>query len=257
MLRRWLNKLPVYALALALAIAPVPAQEFFPSHGFMLAGGGGVPEPTTPTLFRAASCSYDSTSASSYNHTLTFPGVDDNWRGFIYVIFIQTDGATAYGVNSATFDGVSASEAQDDNGVQLVSTTAYRTNNASPVTGASSVAISVTMSESVTGSTACGWFFVGDTGTLTTDSTPHASNNTGASIALTAATTNSSGFAIGVCSALSGQTFTWSVLSEISDTSQVDVSYSPADAAATGSSMSIACDPSGATASSGMAIAFH
>ena len=244
----------ILALIASLAFAGIPAEAAWMMNPYRF----GNPEPTTPTLFPAASCSYDATNTTTYsNHVLTFPGVDDSWSVFIYAIFISWDSANVFNVTAVTFDGVSATEAQDDNGVQTVSTAAYRTNNAAPVTGASTVNVAVSHSEGILTSVVCGWVLAGDSGTLTTDSSPHASNATGAALALTAATTNSSGFVIGACGTLTGQTFTWSVLSERSDTSQTEGSYSAADAAGTGSSMSVTCDPSGATATSGMAIAFH
>jgi hypothetical protein len=103
MLRPLLSKF----LSLLLAISPAGAQEFFPSHGFMLSGGGRA-----ASTMIAATCQVDDTAATTYNQTLTFTGLDDAASVLVVVIALAEDTATTYNVTGITFDTVAGTEIQ-------------------------------------------------------------------------------------------------------------------------------------------------
>lgn len=247
MLRRLLSSL----LALALALAPAVAQEFFPSGGPFLASRSGTPEPTTPTMYRAT-CQANATGTNNFSQTLTFPGVDDSWSVEVVVIALGEDSASNFNVTGITFDGTGGTEVADEAGSLAVNSALYvRT-----MTGASSVTTVTTYSEAVTSNVVCGWAFAG-LASATADSSAADDDDAQTALVLTLGTTNAAGFAVGGCVATgTSGSATWAVLSEQEDTQHSEADYSNADASATGSSMAVGCTWTSGDAS-GVAAAFH
>lgn len=248
MLRPLLNSL----VALSLALTPAASQEFFPSAGFALGGGGPPPEPSTPTLV-AATCQADSAGTNNFSQTLTFPGVDDSWTVNVIVIALGEDGAVTFNVSGITFDGVAGTEVIDEDGTGVVNAALYRRQ----MTGAASVTTVTTYSEAVTSNVVCGWVFYGDT-QAAPDSSVQDDDTASGALVLTLGTTNAAGFAVGGCIAAGvASAATWAVLSEIQDTEHAEADYSNASAAATGASMAVTCDWTNAEDASGVAAAFR
>jgi hypothetical protein len=248
MLRPWLSSL----LAIGLARGPAAAQEFFPSAGPLLAGGGPPPEPTTPTMYRSV-CFASAAGTNDYAQTLTFPGVDDSWTVEVVVIALGEDSASLFGVSGITFDGVGGSEIADEDGTGGVNAALYVRS----MTGASSVSTVTTYGEGVTSNVVCGWAFAG-LASATPDSSAFDDDTASGPLVLTLGTTNATGFAVGGCINTGiADTTTWAVLGEQEDTEHAEADYSNADASATGASMAVTCDWSGSTDASGVAAAFH
>ena len=252
MLVRWLSSL----LALLLAVAtPATAQMGFGPGGGFLTDQRTRSQNDTVTLTRGT-CATSTTNATTYNFTNVGTGSTETDTGLIVVIAMGEDNAATFGVNSVTVNGVPFSEVIDEDGTGVVDAALYR----GPVEmrGGTLATVDVTFSEALAGSaTVCAWLLK-NLQSLTPTSSVQDDDTSSGALVLTLGSTTSGGFAVGAClTETTGQTTTWAVLTEREDADNGEHDYSNADAATTGSSMSVTCDWTGTGDASGVAAAFR
>lgn len=198
-----------------------------------------------PVLY-TATCNSLTTDLTTYTHTVTITGLDDNARVTVVVGIVAEDSATDYTVSSVTVDSNATSNYRMQ-GNNTMASAFFSTT--SEITGAASVDVAVTYSEAITSSVVCVWAlenlednrpaYVADTG----------NNGAGNLMALANNATTRDGFVLGVCADAtnSGVTFTWVGPTEVEDTGNGEFEYSNAWSAVTGdeAALSMSCDPTG------------
>lgn len=250
MLQRWLNSL---ALLLALSF-PAAAQNAGIGGGFIAGSNNARPLNETVTLTRGT-CETSTSNATTYNFTTIDTGSTATDTGLVVIVAMGEDSAVTFGVNGVTVNGIVYTEVVDEDGTGIVDAALYR----SPVEvqGGSLATVDVTFSEAVTSATVCAWMLK-NLQSLTPTSSIQDDDTASGALVLTTGTTTSGGFVIGGCiSQDTSVTTAWAVLTEREDTANAEHSYSNADAAATGASMSNTCDYSGTGDTSGVAAAFR
>lgn len=244
-----------FLLLAALWLAVAPAAADF--GALFLAGsmGGEVHEPAS---LARATCVADDSNATTYSGgalASISTGLTATDTAVIVVAILSEDSATAFGVNSALANSIAMTELTDQGGAQLVNAAIYATPTA--ISGVGTVSVSVTHSEAVTSAIVCVWALKNLRSATPTAATNANSSNSSA-MALTLNPTSIGGFAVGICGTTSiNSSATWAVLTEREDTQSGETDYSNADAATTGSSMSVTCDWTNTNASVGAAAAFR
>jgi hypothetical protein len=219
---RWLT---AYLFALASAINPALAaltvNQLSGFNAFTTPVEGGGPSVTF------IGCQEDTSNATTY--TLTGASIGTAETGRIVVIAIASeDSASGFGVNSVTFDGVSATRAFTYGAVAL--NVAGNIAMIQKDTGTTS-SIAITHSESVTGIVVCKWALYGFTATGFTDSsTTYDETNTSAALTVTASNAADGDFLLAWCynnSTSPGTTQTWTgdFTDGISQTLGTEISY--------------------------------
>jgi len=240
-----LSILAVSALALLPARADLIVNEL---HGFNVSGAAALPS------ISFIACSASTADATTYTFTDVAAGTEGATRRYLVGVILE-DGTLNYGVASMTVEAVAATEIVDNDGARSISGALYISE---VVASGTVIDIVVTNTEAVTSTTICWWAVYDLTSPTPTSSVDVNAINDGV-LALTLSSTTINGVAVGVCGA-SAQPFTttWAVLTERIDTTHAESSYSAADAAATGASMSVTCDyASGGDRVVGVAAAFR
>lgn len=208
-----------------------------------------------PKLY-TATCSSDTTNATTYSHDITIPDLNDGQTVTLYALMLGEDGASAYDVQSVTFDGQGGTQAMDFNGAQLINAAAFYLADR---TGAATVTVAPTYSEAVTSSVVClfavehldpysskGLVFSNTTG-----------DNASALLSL-AVPVVEPGFIIAVCGAdAAGSDTTWTGVTEIEDT-DAEIAYSNASLTVTPGTdqtdVTVTCDMTGTSSSAALAL---
>lgn len=214
---------------------------------------GALPSYTRGT------CVSDTSNLTTYNSAgfqALGTGASDADTVLVIVGVMSEDSAGTYNVSSMTIDGNAATELVDEAGSTFANTAIYA--SATTMTNAATVNVSVTFSEALTGSaTVCAWALK-DLLSTTPTSTVADDATTSDALVLTLSSTTANGIALGVCTNIgAADAATWAVLTEREDTQSAEMDYSNADAATTGSSMSVTCDWTGTNNASGSAAAFR
>lgn len=227
---------------------------FVPFQAFAQAGAGDNFDFPAVVLYRST-CVTSTSNATTYNFNAISNPIPDADSGVAYVGIVGEDSTTVFSINSATIEGVSASEQVDEDGTGLVNSGFYTIPRRS---GLSSVDVAVTFSEAITGAGVCLW--------VADYSNPGDADNAGAIdddtasgalvLTLSPTTPTPGGAILGVCIAdgVAAST-TWAVAGEVEDTQNAEFDYSNADLTSTGTgSNSVTCDWSGSADASGAAI---
>lgn len=252
-MRRFLSAL----LALALAALPLsaPASADF---GAQFYSGQGNAQPIEAATLARATCVSDTSDATTYNPAgfqSISTGLTATDTALIVWGIASEDGAATFGIGSSSVNGIAGSEPTDQGGTGLVNTAIYAAPY--PMSGVATVNISVTHSEAVTGVTVCVWALKNLLSATPTSSISDEDTASGA-LVLTLGTNTLGGFGVGICNNTSATSAaTWAVLTEREDTQNADFDYSNADAATTGSSMSVTCDWTNTNDAAGSAAAFR
>lgn len=252
MLARWLNNLFVAILAWTLAIAqPVAlAQEFFPSHGFVLTSSAGE-GPAPANAF--AGCVGDASNATTYNVASVPFGTEHSTRR-VAVAITAIDSLSAFNLTttSLTIGGQTATIAVSDaSGADTESNIII----ASVPTGTSGT-VSLTYSEAIIGVAVCAWALY-DVASATP--TASISDNKSVATALTLSLNVSAGqFYLAKCGGTTAAVtpFTWTGATERADSTNADQSWTAADSTTTGTPLAVTCDSNAGSTQFGIAAVF-
>ena len=240
-----------FAIVAALLIAALPARADFGAGGQYLGFWAG----SQPVVLYRAPCVAITDNLTEYTVTVVPAGLSDSTPVLIVLGILSEDGASDYGVSSATIEGVAATEIVDDGGVGIDSSAMY--TSATVITGAASVEAVVTFTEEITSTVFCAWALE-NLSSITATSVNSDHQALEVALDLTLATNTVGGYAIGLCGSSNGASdFTWAVLNEVEDTDSVEISYSNADGVTTGSSMAVTCTSTAGASNSGSAAAFR
>ena len=243
-MRKLLSILAVSALALLPARADLIVNELY---GFNVSGVAALPSIS----FQA--CSTDGTNLTTYTFNSVAIGTASATRRVILGV-VGEDSATIFSISSATVDAVAATEVADEDGTGVVNSGIYISDVVSSGTTAN---VTVTFSEAIQSGTVCVWA-VYDLNSPTATSIAVDDDTASGVVVLTLSTTTADGVAVGICGNQSNTSVAgWAVLNERFDSANGETAYTGADAAATGSSMSVTCDYSGTVDATGAAAAFR
>lgn len=244
-----LSRLIAFAFGLLLALTPARSQLIISElHGFN-AGGAALPSYS----FRG--CTASTTDATTYTHTSVDIGTDTGSSRTIVVATGSGDTQATFSVSTLTVGGVTATSAVQSSSANSELSTLYYVTGVSGATGD----IVVTHSETVTSNQVCVWALY-DLNSSAPSATNSSTGTSGAALTLSV-NTQAAGVTVGMCSnRSSGQTFTWTGLTESSDASDgSEQTYSSADLLISSAStpLSITCDPTGTASDTGVAASFR
>jgi hypothetical protein len=226
-----------------------------------------------PTLY-PVTCQSSTTDLTTYDFNNVTTGVDDR-DGFMPVVgVISEDGATVFGVNSVSVDGVSITQVVDEDGTGLISTAIFANFNGNAQTGLASVNIQVTHSEAVQAAVACLWLLPFDAMVVSTAAQSATDDDTAsAAVTMTPGKASGDGLAravVGVCGNTGvADSTTWAAarmaqaqtIFELEDTQNAEFDYSAMQFRQWfvngGETLSITCDWTGANDASGSVATFR
>jgi hypothetical protein len=219
-----------------------------PFQAFAQDGAGSYFDYPAVVLYRST-CVSDTSNATTYTFNAISNSIPDSDGGKPYIGILGEDGLAAFSISSATIEGVSASELVDEDGTGIVNSGFYALDVKR--SGLSSVDVTVTFSEAITGAVVCLW--------VADYSNPGDNDNAGAidddtasgsmPLTLSPTTPTPGGAILGVCaSSGTADSTTWGVAGEREDTQNAEFDYSSADLTSTGTgSNSVTCDWAGNT----------
>jgi hypothetical protein len=227
-----------------------------------------LPERMMPTPADVmVACLSDTTDATTYNPVAwqsLSTGRSDEDAVSIWVGVIGEDGATNFNQGSVSVDASAYTEVIDEAGSGLVNSVLYRANYSGNTTSfiknAAQVNVSVTFSEAVTGAAVCVFTIKGaDASGAGPGNSPTADDDTasGAVVLDNAGSLLAGKVVMGVCGSQDATvTTTWSGLTEATDDTNAEFSYSSAYLVVPNGSvpgtLAITCDYSGAGDATGV-----